>query len=812
MGQRLTVRRLEEIQRLYLLDMLFLVETKQQDNYIRDKGVSLGFSDMCIVSPRGLSGGLAVFWKNHVSVQVISQDVRLVDLYVEYKSFNFYLSCIYGHPIPSERHHLWEKLQRISTNRNGPWMMCGDFNEILQPEEKQGGRQRSFSSLRNFTTMIDCCNMQDLKFKGNPFSWVGKRQKETIQSCLDRVFINSDWKASYPASETEFLTIAGSYHAPVIITVEEEFCVKRGQFRYDKRHVDSEDFVRAVKKGWSTELSRWKRRSKTNSAEKIQILKAQLDVAERSNSTTLAEVTNLRYELTKAYSEEEQYWKLKSRNQWMNLGDRNTKFFYATTKIQKARNRLKSIFDEQGVENFRDDAIGKVAESYFTKLFTTTQHTNMDDIISDIEPRVTAEMNRDLQLPVIDQEIKDAVFSIGADRDPGSDGFTAAFYQQFWELIGDDVCSMAAFFPGRSISDNILVAHELLHSLKSRRDFHTGYVAIKTDISKAYDRVEWNFLEAVMTQMGFAPRWVKWIMECVTSVSYEVLINGSPYGKIKPSRGIRQGDPLSPYLFLFCAEVLSNMMQKAERDRQIHGIRLARDCPSISHLLFADDSLFFCRSSNQECEHIASIFKRYEAASGQQINYTKSSVIFGFKTPDSRRQRIHQILGIERVGGGGKYLGLPEQFGRKKVELFEYIVQRVKERTEGWNYKHLSAAGKEIVIKTIAMALPVFSMNCFLLPITICNEITIVVSNFWWGQDNGKRKIPWTAWKRLTLPKKEGGLGFKDLQAFNKALLAKQAERLLKNPYSLLARLYKGLYYPDTPFLQTQTGPTASSG
>jgi len=120
--------------------MLFLVETKQQDDYMRDLGVSLGFNDMCLVSPRGLSGGLAVLWQNHVSVQVISHDVRLVDLHVEYKSFNFYLSCVYGNPLPSERHHLWEKLQRISANRTGPWMMCGDFNEILQVSEKKGGR------------------------------------------------------------------------------------------------------------------------------------------------------------------------------------------------------------------------------------------------------------------------------------------------------------------------------------------------------------------------------------------------------------------------------------------------------------------------------------------------------------------------------------------------------------------------------------------------------------------------------------------------------------------------------------------------
>lgn len=186
--------------------MLFLIETKQQDNYTRDLGVSLGFDEMCFVSLRGLSGGLVVMWKKYVSVQVISNDVRLVDLYFEYKSFNFYLSCIYGHPIPRERHHFWEKLQRISVNRTGPWMMCGDFNEILNPNEKWGGRWRSARSLRNFKDMINCCNMKDMKFTGNQFSWVGRRQKETIESCLDIVFINSDWQALYSVYEADFFT------------------------------------------------------------------------------------------------------------------------------------------------------------------------------------------------------------------------------------------------------------------------------------------------------------------------------------------------------------------------------------------------------------------------------------------------------------------------------------------------------------------------------------------------------------------------------------------------------------------------------
>lgn len=200
--------------------------------------------------------------------------------------------------------------------------------------------------------MLECYNMEDLRFKGNPFSWVGKKRKETIESCLDRVFINSDWQALYPASESEFLPIAGSDHAPVIIDIAEEFCVKRGQFRYDKRHFNSEDFAESVRRGWTRgrtdsnfgiqkkliqcrkELSKWKRMRKTNSAEQIQVLKQSLDAAERDHSVPQYKVHQLRHELNKAYKAEETYWKLKSRNKWLQLGDRDTKYFHAAAKVR----------------------------------------------------------------------------------------------------------------------------------------------------------------------------------------------------------------------------------------------------------------------------------------------------------------------------------------------------------------------------------------------------------------------------------------------------------------------------------------------
>jgi len=151
--------------------------------------------------------------------------------------------------------------------------------------------------------------------------------------------------------------------------------------------------------------------------------------------------------------------------------------------------------------------------------------------------------------------------------------------------------NQSAFVPRRMITDNVLLAYEMTHYMQTKRSGKQSYAAVKMDMSKAYDRVEWSFLEKMMIKLGFHERWVDTIMKCVTTVTYCIRVNGQLTDEIAPQRGLRQGDPLSPYLFLLCAEAFSCLLLAAERRGELEGVKVCQDAPSINHLLFADDSL-----------------------------------------------------------------------------------------------------------------------------------------------------------------------------------------------------------------------------
>jgi hypothetical protein len=154
------------------------------------------------------------------------------------------------------------------------------------------------------------------------------------------------------------------------------------------------------------------------------------------------------------------------------------------------------------------------------------------------------------------------------------------------------------------------------------------------------------------------------------------------------------------------------------------------------------------------------------------------------------RDQVRDLLGVQRIDFEAKYLGLPTPAGRVKRGVFQPLVERFQKRMTAWKEKELSAAGKEILIKSIAQALPNYVMSVFKLPVTLCDSLMRHIKAYWWGSENGRRRVQWVPWERLIMPKGFGGMGFRDLRLVNQALLAKQAWRLIFSPDSLCARVY----------------------
>jgi hypothetical protein len=239
------------------------------------------------------------------------------------------------------------------------------------------------------------------------------------------------------------------------------------------------------------------------------------------------------------------------------------------------------------------------------------------------------------------------------------------------EIVSEE---QSAFVPTKLITDNVLNAYECLHTTK-RQQSKTPFFALKIDMMKAYDRVEWDYLRRVLQKLGFHQSWISSVMRCVSSVRYAIRING------ESTRSLRQGDPISPYLFLLCAEGLSCLLKKKEREGSLKGLRNGRTGPLLISYLQMIVS-FFTRGDVKSVSTLKSVLQQYSEGSGQRINLQKSSIFFGNRCPEAIKERVMHIYNETLQS---TYLGMPISIEKLTISTFGFLLEKMWKRAHGWS-------------------------------------------------------------------------------------------------------------------------------
>ncbi|GKV48319.1 hypothetical protein SLEP1_g55143 [Rubroshorea leprosula] len=426
---------------------------------------------------------------------------------------------------------------------------------------------------------------------------------------------------------------------------------------------------------------------------------------------------------------------------WKSSEVQGQKSFILKEKLKRKKKALKE-WSWNLDEDVDDKEIKEEVAKYFKDFFSEEawQRPKLDGI------RVNQISQADNELLVADfeeKEIKEAIWDCCSSKSPGSDGFNFGFVKKMWEDIKVEVidfvqefwehgrlargsnASFIVLIPKKEnpqgiedcrpisligiiqLADGVVIANEVIDEAKRKRK---KSFLFKADFEKAYDRVCWSFIEYMMMRMGFSKKWRKWIQECLRSSSVSVLINGSPTKEFSASKGIRQRDPLSLFLFLIVAERLNGSVSAAVEKNLYKGVMVGNGDTMITHLQFADDTIFFGEAFDENIKVVKGIMRTFELASGLKINFAKSQLM-GMGVEESWTTRMAYRLCCTQGEFLLKYLGIPIGGNHRKIAMWYPMVQSFKKKLASWKGRHLSLGGHITLINSVLSSLPVFLIN-----------------------------------------------------------------------------------------------------
>ncbi|GJS26592.1 putative RNA-directed DNA polymerase, eukaryota, reverse transcriptase zinc-binding domain protein [Tanacetum coccineum] len=736
---------------------------------------------------RGRSGGLiSMSDPNTFSKEEIWRDDSFIIVKGRWKNSMdiYFIINVYGPQDPQTKSALWNKLADSMHNHNGKFILFGDLN-VVRNEQERFGSIFSSHEANHFNAFIDSSCLIDLPIGGCYYTWMNKAG--TKLSKLDRFLISDDILEAIPDIRITALDRLWSDHTPILFHVEKSnfgpspfklynsWLLRNGfddlirsawssmENQSNDRSLMSHEKLRSIKgsiKQWHSNIKINDRNKRLEALNDLKVIDKKIDDGS-ANENDRENRIKLLQDIDNLDNLEAHDLIQKAHIKWDIEGDENSKFFHGIINQKRRSQSIIGIMhsgtwitDPSQIKDaflnfFKEKFQAHDSQIIFSPLMHSTGLCPNDHDF--LETRVTLE------------EVKIAVWDCGNNKAPGPDGFSFAFVKKYWDLLKKDIfefvdsflasgtmpqCAnssfsrlsrskeQSAFITGRKILDGPLILSEVIDWFKKIKK---KMLIFKVDFEKAFDSVSWKYLDFVLLSLGFGSNWRSWIRACLHSPRASILINGSPNSEFSIKRGLRQGDPLSPFLFILVMEGLHYAMSNA-----------------INNVIITTDW------NSGDLDNIIRVLHVFYLASGLKINIHKSN-IFGIGVPNSDVVDMARRTGCASEIFPFTYLGLPIGSNMNLVSSWQFLIDRFHTKLSSWKANLLSIGGRLTLIKVVHGSLD-------------------------------SRKLAWITWSNVLSSFDRGGLNIGSLKAFNLALLQKWHWRLFSSPNSLWVKVIKSLH------------------
>ncbi|OMO65780.1 reverse transcriptase [Corchorus capsularis] len=777
------LRNIRELIRSHRPSLVGIMETRVSNERADDIIRRVGYQNSTRVDGLGFADGIWLLWnEEEVDVTVEHSNFQSITVNIRRKEGNLRLTTVYGSPTPSNREQLWDTLKELGESSNDPWVVGGDFNEIATASEKSNFKDSDCHRCRRMQEALQACNLIDLGFIGPKFTW-----HKSPNSLL------SSWE---------------NHDAPI-------------QSKLTK-------FAEVVKK--------WNKSSFGNIFQKKKRLLARLRGIQKArcngeNPFLVALEKELQHEYSKVLRQEELLWFQKARTKWIQSGDRNTTYFHTLALVKRSRNRIRSLKDSEG--NWVNDqaVIKRMAVQHYKTLYTESLEGSLRPDISVTFPRLEVNEIEELHKPVDDDEVKEAMFSIGPHKAPGPDGFQARFFQKNWDTVGEAVTKSVkeAFSSGEVPLEMNKTLITLIPKVKSPESMNQlRPISLCNILYNLITKIIVNRLKQILPklvspmQSSFVPG--RQIVDNIVVV--QEMLHSFKKRKGKTGALAWKIDLEKTYDKMNWEFVRETLMEIGFNSTLLKLVMNCIQTTSFQILWNGEATEEFKPKGDYDREipfpHISATpcqtkivmvaLKEFNLWTGQSVSLAKSKLCASKNTRKMDAKNLSNQTGIPLTSDLGKYLGVPFIHGRVSKKTYWHIVERVQEKFASWKINHLSLAGRTVLIKSAASPVPIYTMQTARLPLSVCDEIAKRSRGFLWGSSAEKRKIHLVNWEQVCMPKNQAGLGFRASRDVNLALLAKMGWRLMEENDKLWARVMTSKYLRKKEFLKVENKNGGSFG